>query len=81
MTDNATFYSFKPSGKYYSTGRGAIEAQNYEPISNEERRLDIVKQNGGKMPGLNSIGSSLMVIVVPDESVEFGWPLFLSAIS
>lgn len=65
----ATFYYFKRSGKYYSEGRG------YIPATNEIwSRSELLAFNDFKMPGLNGPGDSFRIVIIPLESAEFGWP-------
>lgn len=80
MTEpNATFISFKPSGKYYTSGRGFLPREAFGPMLNHfERRLPILEANGGKMPGLSSPGETLVIVALIDETTEsYGWPLML----
>lgn len=71
MTDPqyAMFYSFRPSGKYYTEGRGLIPAMNV--IWTRQELLDV---NGGKMPGLSTTGQDLRIVVIPEPETIYGWP-------
>lgn len=76
---NATFLTFKPSGKYYASGRGVLPRSVFEPYYKaKDPREEILGANGGKMPGLNSTGRDKIVVVTPDDSVDFGFPIHLA---
>lgn len=77
MSDNATFHSFKPSGKWYATGRGVLTKDVFEKFDRSERRRCIVATNGDKYPGLSGPGSEFIFVVIADETVDFGYPLML----
>jgi hypothetical protein len=75
---NATFHTFKASGKWYTSERGTLTPDCYgEPFTPIERRKRIIQANGGKCPGLSHIGSEFVLVIIPDESVDFGFPLML----
>jgi len=82
---NATFYTFKSSGKYYTHKRGVMpnifghaERPNSDAVwTNEERREAILRANQNHMPGLSTTGSNLRVVVIIDADVDFGYPLCL----
>jgi hypothetical protein len=65
----AMFYYFKRSGKYYSEGRGYIPATN-----DVWSRSELLAFNDFKMPGLGGPGDSFRIVVIPDDRAEFGWP-------
>lgn len=65
----ANFYYFKPSGKWKYEGYGNI------PDTNEVwTRQQLLDANEGKMPGLSSDGTDLVIIVIPDDDALHGWP-------
>ena len=82
---NATFYTFKKGGKFYTSDRGVMpdifgragERNEDVAFSNEERRAAILRANQNHMPGLSTTGSSFRVVVIIDEAVDFGYPLCL----
>jgi hypothetical protein len=77
---NATFYTFKTSGKYYTHGRGYVPKEVFEPLEGgAATREALLKANGNKVPGLSTTGSNFHLIVVLDEDVDYGWPLHLNA--
>lgn len=83
--ENATFYTFKRSGKYYTHARGVMpdifghpdRPDNEVAFGNEERREAILRANQNHMPGLSTTGASFRVVVIIDEAVDFGFPLCL----
>lgn len=78
MTTNATFYSFKMSGKWYATGRGVITDAVYTVFSRRERQEAIIALNGGKFPGLSSTGFEFHWVIIPDESsAVYNYPLMI----
>jgi hypothetical protein len=78
MTDeNATFHSFKPSGKWRASARGVLTPDVFATSDRAERRERIVRANGGKFPGLSGRDDDLVYVVIADEEVEFGYPLML----
>lgn len=75
---NATFWTFKPSGKWKYHGRGCVSRNAFNPMfDNRQRREFIVKENDGKMPGCSSGVVDLFATVVLDDDVDYGWPLML----
>lgn len=70
MEKNGTFYSFKPSGKYYTSARGYLPTHR-AVISGEGTRAEILKANGGKMPGLSGTGAEFNITVIPDEDFDY----------
>lgn len=75
---NATFHAFKPSGKWYTTDRGILSENCYGvAFTPAERRAKVLEVNGGNYPGLSSPGERFVLVVIPDETVEFGFPLLL----
>lgn len=77
MGENATFHSFKPSGKWYASGRGHLLKDVFECFTAVDQWKRILRANGGAYPGLKSIGAEFVCVVIPDEDVEFGYPLML----
>ena len=75
--DNATFHSFRVSGKWYATGRGVLSPKVFGVFERRDRRQVIVGDNGGKFPGLNSAGHEFIFVVFGDESLDHGYPLLL----
>lgn len=74
---NATFYSFRTSGKYYETGRGSLTEDVFKVFGAPERRAQILKDNGGKYPGLSGPGKDFIFVVIGDEQIDHGYPLLL----
>lgn len=74
---NAIFHAFRQSGKWYSSSPGYLSPIVYEPHTLEARRRQILRDNGGRYPGLIGCGSEFIYVVIPDETVEFGFPLML----
>lgn len=74
---NAVFYSFKPSGKWYATGRGYLNPKVFKIF--EGRREQIVKDNDGRYPGLSGPGSQFILVVIGDD-LDFGYPLLFHPI-
>jgi hypothetical protein len=66
---DCTFEYFKPgSGKWMYSGRGRYpRAKEGEYLKID--RSAIIKENDG-MPGINSNGQSLIVVVLPDDDCE-----------
>jgi hypothetical protein len=76
--NNATFYTFKDSGKWSYEGRGYLsDAVFRECFSGHARREQILKDNGGLCPGMSTAGRDLIMVVIPDESHDTGFPLLL----
>lgn len=81
--NNAKFYYFKASGKFYTSDRGVMpnifggEGSQTPAWGNEDRRAAIMRANQNKMPGLSTTGSNFRVVVIIDEAVDFGYPLCL----
>ena len=76
-TIGATFLIFRPSGKYYTEGRGVINRATFLERDRHHRRLQILSLNGGLCPGLSGTGEDYIWIVTPDEGSDFGYPLCL----
>lgn len=74
---NATFYSFRPSGKYYTDGRGSCPPSVFEVF--DDRKGAVLAANGGKWPGLSGPGHDLVCIVILDEAEDHGFPLLFNA--
>lgn len=73
--ENATFYSFKDSGKYYTTGRGNLSPEVFKVFSREERLAQILRDNDGCWPGLSGPGSDFYRMAIGDEAIDHGYPL------
>lgn len=71
----AMFYYFKPSGKYYTEGKGKIPL-----IHATWTREELLVANGFKMPGLSSEGKSFRIIVIPEIESVYGWPQILEPV-
>jgi hypothetical protein len=74
---NATFYSFRESGKWYATGRGVLTPSVFDSWDSAERRKRIIDANDGKYPGLSGTGAEFIFVVDGDDVLNFGWPLLL----
>lgn len=80
MTDhNATFHCFKPRGKWYTSARGVLPRSVHEPYyqGGADARPKIHAANNGCMPGLSGTADYFIVVVVPDEEVDFGYPVLM----
>lgn len=79
LGDNATFYYFKDTGKYYAHSRGKCPEGVWEPYLGDQltTRKKIVDANDGAMPGLSGKGTEFRIFIVLDENVDFGWPITL----
>lgn len=71
----AMFYYFKPSGKYYTEGKGKIPLLHIQWT-----REDLLAMNGGAMPGLSGEGRGFRLVVVPEPESVFGWPQILEPV-
>lgn len=76
--ENATFYTFKPSGKWKYSGRGYAMPMLWERFTHVEQRAQILKDNNNCVPGMNSDGEGLIIVVIPDENCPHGWPLHIN---
>lgn len=75
---NATIHTYRVSGKWYATGRGVTDNTLYVNCHDSySRRERLLVLNGDKCPGLRSRGDEFIVVVVPDENVECGFPLMI----
>lgn len=75
--NNATIHTFKPSGKWYATGRGKVSPRVYiNTHDTDRRRQTILEDNGGACPGLRGQGRTFTWVVIPDEDAQ-GFPLML----
>lgn len=70
--ENATFHTFKTSGKWAYSGRGYLP-EDFNMA--EDMRSFIMTQNGHKCPGMSTDGSDLTLVIIPDENHPTGWPL------
>lgn len=70
MSD-ATFYYFKPGGKWKYDGRGVFPKPLNPGVYYEVDRDAIIRENGS-MPGLveGSRASDFVIIVIPDEDCD-----------
>lgn len=77
--DNATFYYFKDTGKYYTSSRGVMPESVWTPyyVGQFEARPLIIAANEGAMPGLSGKAMDFRVFIVLDENVPYGWPITL----
>jgi hypothetical protein len=74
---NAIFHCFKTSGKWYAGDYGNLSKETFEVFSNRERREELLKSNNGNFPGIGGRGEEFIFVVIPNEEVEFGFPLML----
>lgn len=75
MTNNATFYTFKPTGKWKYGGRGVVDERAFShSLDAGERRRYLLSLNGGMCPGMSGPGDDYDMVVIPDEEAP-GWPL------
>lgn len=77
LSHRATFYSFKPSGKWYTTGRGRLTEDVFKVFGTAKRRAAVLKANDGRYPGLSGDGHGFIFMVVADDDCQFGYPLML----
>lgn len=79
MSDgNATFMTFKPSGKWAYSGRGWAMPMLWERFTHVEQRHQLLNDNGGSVPGMNGNGVGYIIVVIPDEDCPHGWPLHIN---
>lgn len=75
---NATFYTFKMRGKYYTHARGHIPGSVFTAFKVKgTTRERVLEANGGSIPGMSSAAPTMAIFVVLDEDVDYGWPLYL----
>lgn len=77
---NATFYCFKPTGKYYTHERGFLRPSVFEVFGLASRRAQIVEVNEGCYPGLITRGEEFTFVVIPDPDCTYGFPLMLPVV-
>ena len=79
MRKNATFYTFSAGGshKWWYEGRGHLSAEVFGAHTIAERREQILRDNDGLCPGMSSAGSDMVIVVIADDDVDWGWPLML----
>lgn len=75
MDDNCTFYTFKPSGKYYTDARGVLSPETFEIFDAEKWRAKVLADNGGAYPGLDGAGDTFIWVVMPDADHPNGYPM------
>lgn len=78
MTElNASFYAFKnsPSLKWGYSGRGLLSIRVFGVHTMDERREQILKDNGGCFPGMSGRADDYYLVVIGDEGIDHGWPL------
>lgn len=75
--ENATFYTFKKSGKYAYEGRGHLSPQVFERFDKNGRYHQILEDNGGSIPGMSGNGVGYFIVVIGDEANPHGWPLHI----
>lgn len=71
---NATFHTFKPSGKWKYSGRGHCPSRVFESHTQEAKIEAILAENDGCWPGMSSAATDLTLVVIPDEECLHGWP-------
>lgn len=75
---NATFLAFKPSGKWKYEGRGFLTEKAMMTFDN--RKAQVLEDNGGNWPGCSNPMDYLHCVVVPDEAAEgYVYPLMFPA--
>ena len=80
MSDaNATFHSFKASGKWYATGRGVLPPEVFQVFELPARRDLVLLSNGDCYPGLSGKGKTFIWVIIPDEDHPNGFPLHWEA--
>lgn len=67
---NATFVTFRQSGKYYTEGRGFVPPDLITLTAHDQKRQLILTHNEGQMPGLSGDGRTMNVVVTGDESTD-----------
>lgn len=77
MKADCTFLYFKPGGKWKYDGRGVFP-DNVLEIDREA----IKRANGGKMPGIASVGEDYVIVLVPDDdsAAAYAYPRMLRAL-
>lgn len=73
---NASFYYFKPYGKYYCEGRGFLTPAVFRDIRTSFRER-VMAANKKKWPGMSGDCEWCRIVIIPDSEVDFGWPLCL----
>ena len=68
----AMFYYFRTSGKWYAEGRGKIPMMNATWTRDE-----LLFVNNGAMPGLSEEGKGFRIVVIPEIEAVYGWPQIL----
>lgn len=79
MIHQATYYYFKPSGKWAYEGEGHFPAELFEPFyrGGKIARDIIARYNEGKHPGLNSYTTNLIIVATPHKDCPHGWPIMI----
>lgn len=78
LQNNATFYTFKPSGKWYTTERGYLSRDIFHGAKSGEEKVERIRaDNGGAWPGLRGTGSEFTLVVFGDEDLDYGFPLMI----
>lgn len=80
MPEKAKFLYFKSTGKFYTSGEGVLPDDMWDMHGNEEWRAAILRANQNHMPGLSTTGSNFIVVVLPGDETERGYPLHLNII-
>lgn len=82
---NARFIHFKRSDKFYTEARGVCPREVFQPFlghgdyaSQVNTAMRILQANRGRMPGLSTTGSEFRTVIIPDEELDFGYPITLS---
>lgn len=76
--ENATFHTFKASGKWKYSGRGHASELLFHTYNHIDQRKVILDDNDGCIPGMSGNDNGLIIVVIPDENHTSGWPLYIN---
>lgn len=75
--NNCTFLAFKLSGKMYSSERGYLPKEVFEPYLRDGLAAILIDHDG-KWPGLSGAGHEFTRVVVPDHDLDYGFPFLIN---
>ena len=81
--DVVTVMTFRPSGKWYATGRARLDTKKLfrETHGSTERRAELLRQCGGACPGLSGRGDSFVIVLIPHDDAEYGFPVMMKEVT
>lgn len=76
---NCAFHYFRPSGKWYTSGRGRVESDIFAVVGPHGKAKKILEAHAQKWPGLNAgrINLGFDVVIIPDDELGCAFPLML----